>query len=233
MFELTRKSFLKATTVAVFTASMIFMTVPSSFAGVDSQVSKPENLLKAIEELGQPNSMNTIGQSGVLEAIFTRRSVRSFEDTPVTDEEINVLIRAAMQAPSPGNAQQWEFIIVTDKEKIGGVSPELAKHAPYAKGAPLAILVAYNNEKFKHTGYSLETMGAVTQNILIAAQGIGLGAIWTGVDPASEESIQGWQKYFNMPENIVPFSYVLVGKAKTMPEPKDSFDSSKVRVNNW
>ncbi len=168
-----------------------------------------------------------------LEAIATRRSVRSYTDQKVSEEQIQTILKAAMQAPSAHNKQPWEFVVVTEKEKIANVTPNIAKYAPYAKNAPLAILTCYDSQKEKSIAYGMQDLGAVNQNILLAVHALGLGAVWTGVTPEDEKEVAAWKEYFKLPAHIIPVSYVLIGYAKKQPEQKYYYAEAKVHRNEW
>jgi len=128
----------------------------------------------------------------ILEAIKTRRSIRKFTDKKVSKEDINTLkvskedintlLEAAMQAPSAGNQQPWEFIVIDDR-KILDVIPDFHPYSKMLKESPIAILVCGKIDATKYCGYWVQDCSAATQNILLAAHGVGLGAVWLGIYP--------------------------------------------------
>jgi nitroreductase len=126
-----------------------------------------------------------------IEAILGRRSIRSYTDKPVAKETVQQLLEAAMAAPSAGNQQPWHFVVVDDRallEKITTVHP----YAQMAKSAQLGILVCGDLSLEMHQGYWVQDCAAATENLLVAAHALGLGAVWTGVHPRSErEGLQG------------------------------------------
>ncbi len=167
-----------------------------------------------------------------IEAIMTRRSIRSFTDQQVSAEQIDIILRAAMAAPSAYNEQPWEFIVVNDKEKILALS-KINKYGSFMKSAPMGILTCVDNDKVKHQkGYGIIDVSIATQNILLAAHALGLGAIWTGVYP--NERIQPLVvKEFGLPENIIPLAFVPIGYPKAIPKQKNHYKAERIRYNTW
>lgn len=154
----------------------------------------------------------------VLEAIRTRRSVRDFTSQPVSDKEIKKLLEAARQAPSAGNIQPWEFIVVRDPD----VKHDLCKAAldqKFIQQAPVVIVVCANPAKsaqgYGSRGinlYCLQDTAAATQNILLAAHSLGLSACWVG---AFKEEIA--RKVLKIPEPVRPVAIIPVGHAGRNP----------------
>lgn len=166
-----------------------------------------------------------------IEAIMTRRSIRKYTHDAVSEELIEKLLRAAMSAPSAGNQQAWRFVVITER----GILDEIPKYHPYSgmlKGAPLAILVCGDLELETRKGYWIQDCAAATENILISANALGLGAVWLGVYPR-EERVSGIKKLLNLPEHIIPLSLIPVGHPAESHPPSDRFDESKIYYNEW
>jgi nitroreductase len=166
-----------------------------------------------------------------LEAIRTRRSVRSFMAKPIPKETIEELLRAAMSAPSAGNEQPWQFLVIDDRKKldsITGVNP----NAKMCKEAQAAILVCGDTTKEKYPGFWVQDCAAATQNILLAAHERGLGSVWTGIYPIPER-VQGFRQLLEIPDTIIPFCLVPLGyPAKESPQ-VDRFQRDRVHYNSW
>lgn len=109
--------------------------------------------------------------------IYTRVSTRKFEDRPVEAEKITQLLKAAMQAPSAGNQQPWEFYVVTDKEKINALS-EISPYASCAKNAPVVIVPCYRTDGLRWNETVLLDLSCATENLLLEAVSLGLGTVW-------------------------------------------------------
>jgi nitroreductase len=166
-----------------------------------------------------------------IEAIHTRRSIRNYLDKPIPEELVNKLLAAAMAAPSARNQQPWEFIVITEKsilEKIPAVNP----FAQMAGAAPLAILVCGNLKIETSPGYWVIDCAAATQNLLLCAHALGLGAVWTGTYPR-EERMDGYTELFDLPEHILPHSLVVIGYPAQQPPSVDRFKAERVHHNAW
>ena len=176
-------------------------------------------------------SCNNISESQkadiVLENIFARKSVRKFTSEPVSDKQVETLLKAAMAAPSAMNKQPWRFVVVNDKDKLDS----MAKQLPYARleTAPLAIVVCGDLSDYKK--FWTDDCSAATENLLLAAEAMGLGAVWTA---ASDEERSGIVKEaLGLPENIHPLCVVPVGHPDGDFQPKDKWDPSKIHYNQW
>ncbi len=171
---------------------------------------------------------------GAIEAIMTRRSIRGFTDKPVTEEQMETILRAAMAAPSAYNEQPWEFIVVDDKAKLAAVS-KMNKYATFAKNAPVGILTCIDFNKVRHQDqrdYGIIDVSIATQNILLAVHALGLGATWTGIYP-NKALVEPFMKEFNLPENIIPLAFVPIGYPQATPKQKNHFKPERIRKNTW
>lgn len=168
--------------------------------------------------------------------IFTRRSIRSFiKEKKVEQEKIDILLRAAQQAPSACNKQPWEFLVLNDEKVIDSIAP-IDKHYVLAAKAPLVIIVL-GNEKTSYRGenglaWYPQDLSASIQNILLQAAELGLGSVWIGTYP-DEVRINGLKKHFNMPEHITPFAVIAIGYSEDKHKFVDRYDSSKVHYNKY
>ncbi|MGM0410818.1 MAG: nitroreductase family protein [Bacillota bacterium] len=166
-----------------------------------------------------------------METIFKRRSIRKYTDKEVSYELIKKLLKAGMAAPSAGNAQTWEFVVIDDQD----ILDQIPKFHPYSKMVPdasKAILVCGDIEKELYNGFWPQDCSAATQNILLEAADRDLGAVWLGVYP-EEDRINRFQKLFNLPENIIPFSLIPVGYPAVEKKKNDRYDENKVHYNQW
>jgi len=145
----------------------------------------------------------------LMEAIFTRRSIRKYTDQEVQSEMIDEIVNAAMMAPSAGNQQPWHFIVTRDKEKMAKV-PDFHPYASMLKNAPVAIVVCGDPNGKKWPDFWPQDCSAALQNILLAARNLGLGSVWAGVYPL-EDRMAGMRKLFGIPDSIYPFAIVPIG----------------------
>ncbi|MGB9789025.1 MAG: nitroreductase family protein [Thermotoga caldifontis] len=163
--------------------------------------------------------------------IYLRRSVRKYQNKDVGDEIVTELLRAAMHAPSAGNAQPWHFIVIRSEEK----KQRIAEVHPYARmvlQAPVAILVCADPGLEIYKGFWVQDCSAATMNILLRAVELGLGAVWCGVYP-NEERVEAFRKIFGLPEHVVPFSIVPVGYPAETPKPVDRFKPERIHYEAW
>jgi nitroreductase len=162
-----------------------------------------------------------------MEAILTRRSIRKYAEQAVPDELIKELLQAAMSAPSAGNQQDWQFVVVRRRQ----VLDELGRVHPYAPlgGAPLAIVVCGDLQRESHKGFWTQDCAAATQNLLLAAHAQGLGAVWCGCYPR-EERAAALRKVLGLPEHVVPLALVVIGYPAEKKPRQDRYDPAKVRV---
>lgn len=164
-----------------------------------------------------------------LEVLFTRRSIRKYETTPVTDEELHTLLEAGMNAPSANNRQPWHFVVVDDRDKLNGI---MAAH-PYTRmlaQAPLAILVVGDTET--SPSYFQQDCAAAIENILLAAKALGLGTVWCGVYP-NDERVAAMRELFAIPESFAPIGVVAVGHPAEDKGRVERWSDDKVHKNAW
>ena len=152
-----------------------------------------------------------------IEAIMTRRSIRKYTANRVPAEVVEQLLRAGMAAPSAANEQPWHFVVITERKTLVQV-PTFHAHAHMLKEAALAILVCNDSGLELMKGRGVLDCSAATQNMLLAAHALGLGAVWLGIYPV-EERMNGMRKLLNMPSRVVPVALVSLGYPDERPAP--------------
>ncbi|MDD2218663.1 MAG: nitroreductase family protein [Desulfoplanes sp.] len=167
----------------------------------------------------------------LFEAIMNRRSIRKFTEEPVPDKQVTRILESAMMAPSAGNAQPWQFIVVRDKE-IQSKVKEINTYASFAPKAPVGILVCGDLSLEKYAGYWVQDCSAATQNILLAVQGLGLGGVWTGIYPI-EDRVTGFKTLFNLPDQVIPLGYVVIGHPAQQPTAASRYNAERVHMETW
>ena len=163
--------------------------------------------------------------------IFNRASVRVFKDAPVEKEKIEMLLKAAMQAPSAGNQRPWEFIVVEDKKTL----EQLSETDPYAKfvaKVPAAIVALGNTDEMRFPEHWEQDLGAACENILLEAVSQDLGAVWLGVAPLKER-MDHITKVFDLPDNIRPYAIIPFGYAKRPYEVEERYDAGRVQFEKY
>ncbi|HOI13509.1 MAG TPA: nitroreductase family protein [Methanoculleus sp.] len=166
-----------------------------------------------------------------LEAIMTRRSVREYADRPVPGETARELFAAAMQAPYAGSEPPWYFIVIDDPELLPRI-PAISPYAEISTPAPLAILVCIDLRTPESRGLRVQACAAATENLLLAAHAVGLGAVWTAVYPDPDRML-GYANLFSLPEAVAAFALVTVGYPATRPPPVDRYREDRVHRNGW
>jgi nitroreductase len=168
-----------------------------------------------------------------LTVISQRKSVRHFAPRDVSDGQIEILLRAAMAAPSSKNKQVWEFVVLNERS----VLDRLATRLPYAKmllQAPAAIVVC--GDTSKHTGESelswVSDCSAATENLLLAAESLGLGAVWTAAFPYADR-MAAVREVIAIPGYMVPLCVVPIGYPDRDEPVKDKWQPEKIHLNQW
>jgi nitroreductase len=166
-----------------------------------------------------------------MDAIFSRRSIRKFTPEPVSDETVDELLKAAMAAPSAGDERPWHFILIRDRDTLERI-PTLHEYAAMCPEAALVIAVCADLEAERNPGYWVQDCSAATQNILIAAQALGLGAVWLGVHPvkAREDNMRG---LLGLPANAMTLGLVAIGHSAETKPPSQRFDRARIHQERW
>jgi nitroreductase len=166
-----------------------------------------------------------------LTAIHTRRSIRQYRKDPVPDDILEQVLRAAMAAPSARNGQPWHLVVIRDPDLLSQV-PSFHPNGAMAAEAPLAILVCGDIRLEGSPGYWSIDCAAATQNLLLAAHDLGLGAVWTGVYPR-EERIAGFRQLLDLPEEVIPHTLVPLGYPAETPISTDRYAPQRVHYDGW
>lgn len=176
-------------------------------------------------------------REAVLENIANRKSVRAFTDEPVSEADIETLLRAAMAAPSAMNRQPWEFIVINDRDSLDALAGKL-RHAKMLSQAPLAIVVCAETMLTLRDGAVVENIfwehdaSAATENLLLAAEAIGLGAVWTAASDPERSAIVC--EALGITGTVKPLCVVPVGHpANPVEQPKDKWKPEKIHLNRW
>ena len=166
-----------------------------------------------------------------IKAIMTRRSIRRFKDKAVEEKKIETLLRAAMQAPSAHNSQPWHFIVITERRLLSAI-PEFHPYAKMLLQAPAAVLVCGDTRIEESIEYVNSNCSAATQNLLLSAHDLGLGAVWLGIHPR-EERVEEIRRLLDIPRYITPIALVALGYAAEDKEPEERFQPKRVHRNRW
>ena len=166
----------------------------------------------------------------MLTAIKERRSIRRYKTDPLTPEQIDALLRAAMMAPSARNGQPWHFVVCDDRAVIDALRAEHPYSAMLEK-APVCVVICGEADPGV-PGYWQQDCAAATQNLLLAAADMGLGTCWMGVAPR-DDRMEPVKRLLGIPNGIEPFNMIAVGYADEKPPAADRYDPKKVHFNRW
>lgn len=167
----------------------------------------------------------------VLDAILTRRSIRAYDDRPVPEELVERLLRAAMAAPSARNGQPWQFVVLTDRDMLAKAAT-INPYAGMAAQAPLAIVICADPRLEKSSGYWPVDCAAAAENMLLAAHGLGLGAVWTGIYPR-EERIEGFRRLLGLPAPVIAHCMIVVGYPAEQRAAEVRYHADRVHRDRW
>jgi len=170
-------------------------------------------------------------ETKTIDAILTRRSIRRFTEKPLDKETVELLLRAAMSAPSAHNQRPWTFVVIDDRQTLDSV-PSFHPYSKMLLQAPVAILVCGKTGDLPAPMFWPQDCAAATQNILVAANAMGIGSVWLGVYP-HEELMGKTRELLNIPEEITPFSFVALGYPADEKKPSERFDPSRIHNNRW
>ncbi|MHB8068633.1 MAG: nitroreductase family protein [Desulfobaccales bacterium] len=173
------------------------------------------------------------GTLDAVTAILTRRSIRDYTPRPVPEETIKLLLTAGMAAPSAFGERSTEFVVVNDPQLI----KEIAKVNPVSvqlKKMTVGIVVCGNQakEKFKGQGYWQLDGAVASENILVAANALGLGAVWTAIYPYPDR-IPKVQKLLNLPAEVIPLNIIPIGFPAERKITGNRFDPARAHTNRW
>jgi len=166
--------------------------------------------------------------------LMTRVSVRDFTGEKISDQQIETLLRAAMASPSAMNSQPWAFMVITKDSLLA----QLGEAFPYSRCAnhPACAIIPCGDMSKTLQGeaedFWINDVSAATENLLLAAHAMGLGAVWTGLHPSKERYLQA-QALLGLPETIIPLCIVPIGVPAEQPEVKDKFNPDNIHYNRW
>ena len=165
--------------------------------------------------------------------LFARRSVRQFTDEPVTAEQVDLLLKAAMAAPSAANCRPWHFVAVTDpatRTKLAAVQ----RYTGMVAQAPLCVVPCGEPAASipDQPDFWIQDLSAAVENLLLAASGLGLGGVWCGIHP--NEALKATvREILGVPAEIHPFCLVAIGHPAATPPPRTQYDADRVHSERW
>lgn len=183
------------------------------------------------------SSSSSVGeamQKSTIEDIMTRTSVRAYSDREVESEQIDTLLRAAMAAPTAGNKQPWRFVVINNKTTLNAISENFYTMT-MAKDASAAVIMCGDvTATFDGDArdYWIQDVAAASENLLLAAHAMGLGAVWCGIYPQMSR-VEQFSEMLHLPENIIPMACICVGYPSGETTPKDKWKPEYIHYNTW
>jgi nitroreductase len=204
-------------------AGLVILLIKSSFQNTEKKSEQKES---------EAPAMTT--EASVLKIIHQRKSVRNYTDKKVSREQLETLVRAGMAAPTAANKQPWAFIAIDDRNTLDKLAAELP-HAKMLKQAQSAIVVCGDLTKTLEgaaQAFWVQDCSAATENILLAAEAMGLGAVWTGVYP-DDGRVKAVSTLLNLPKQIIPLNVIPVGYPVGVDKPKDKWKPENLHWQLW
>jgi nitroreductase len=168
----------------------------------------------------------------LFEGLLTRRSIRKYTGGIIDEEKIRKIIQAGMYAPSARNRRPWHFIVIDDRKIMNGIM-KVHPYSSMLSEASHAIVICGDEKLENGPGYYKLDCSAATQNILLAAHSMDLGAVWLGVEPRIER-IRAISSLLDLPPHIHPLSIVSVGIPVKIPSVvPERFEPEKIKKNKW
>jgi len=160
-----------------------------------------------------------------------RRSIRKYTDQVVSEDSVNLILKAAMAAPSAGNQQPWHFVVVRDREILKKLE-DIHPHGKMTGSCNVAVVVCGNNTGCKYADFWVQDCSAATENLLLAVHELGLGAVWCGVYP-EKERCQSFSRVLELPFEVIPFALIPVGYPGEEKSCSDRFDEQRIHYDQW
>ena len=168
-----------------------------------------------------------------LQFIFSRRSIRKYENREIPAEMLNDLLEAAMAAPSAVAKDPWHFLLIQDRNTLDRML-KILPNGQMLRQAPAAVVVCgdINLAHANEISYMLQDLSAAVENLLLAATALGLGSCWLGMHPRRER-IENIRTLFSLPENIIPMCGIALGWPAENPGPRTRFKPERVHLEKW
>jgi nitroreductase len=168
-----------------------------------------------------------------LTVIRERKSVRSYTGEPVSKQDIDQVLRAAMSAPAAVHMMPWKFIVVTDKDRLGRLTDGL----PFAKmlsraGTGIVVCAVPQEAPLGSDDFAIIDCTCASQNILLAAEALHLGAVWTALYP-NTGLMDFVRKELNIPQEVIPLTMIPIGHPTGEDKPKDKYDAANIHWETW
>ncbi|MCU0857637.1 MAG: nitroreductase family protein [Pontiellaceae bacterium] len=167
-----------------------------------------------------------------ISTIMTRRSIRAFENRPVTEEQIQTLLEAAMNAPSAGDGRPWHFVVTTSRAKLDALADAVDEGNALLKQAQAAILICLDESLEKFKGFGPQDCSCAAQNLQLAAHDMGLGTVWLAIINVPPRTA-GCRKILDVPEPMKPFALFPLGVPAEKLDAEYRYDTKRIHRERW
>ena len=172
------------------------------------------------------------GSASALDVIMTRTSIRAFTGEPVSKDMLETILKAGMAAPTGMNAQPWRFVVITDQDKIKEIFGTGFRSEMFTTAGAIIVVCGEAETNGRPNMFWYEDCSAATENILLAAHALGLGAVWTAGYPAMDR-VTPVSEALGLPSNVLPLCVVPLGYPAEDPEPKDKWKPENIHWEKW
>jgi nitroreductase len=166
-----------------------------------------------------------------LTVIHSRKSVRKYLNKPVTKEQLEILLRAGMASPTAADKRPWAYVAVTERAMLDTLSFS-SRGSRHLQGAAAAIVVCGDTRKGLKSDVWVQDCSASSENILLAAEAIGLGAVWCGIY-LNPEPTAYVKRVLGLPPEVIPLNIISIGWPTGEEKPKDKWDPTNIHWNKW
>lgn len=170
-----------------------------------------------------------------IQAIMSRISVRNYSDREISEADLRTILEAGMSGPSCVNARDWSFIVVRNPVTLNKMADANGRPAEPLRRAKLGILICGDLERAfpRAPEYWVVDGSIAAQNMILAAQALGIGSVWLGTWPQMER-VQKQAELFGLPETQVPHSIIAFGYPEEITfKEKDTFEPDRVHYEKW
>ena len=181
---------------------------------------------------GCKTQQNAGSSASALDVIMTRTSIRAFTGEPVSKDMLETILKAGMAAPTGMNAQPWRFVVLTDQVKIKEIFGTGFRSEMYTTAGAVIVVCGEAETDGRPNMFWYEDCSAATENILLAAHALGLGAVWTAGYPAMDR-VTPVSEALGIPSNVLPLCVVPLGYPAENPDPKDKWKPENIHWEKW
>lgn len=169
-----------------------------------------------------------------IDNILNRKSTRKYKDKKIDKESIELIMKSAMAGPSCVNSKDYAFIIIDDKKILNEISTLIGRTASMLSSASIGIVVLMDKKRAfaPAKDYSIIDASIASQNIMLAANSIGIGSVMLGIYP-QEDRVLKLREYFKTEDEIVPFAIISLGYSDDDRIKEDHFEEDRIHYNKW